>query len=130
MSLLTRTHLKSVAAVVAAGIFAVGCSPVPILGTSSASQTQAIPVPAAPVQRGEIQQKLTYSGDVRAKDQITVLPKATGRVQSVLVDIGSSVHAGDVIAELEQDSPEIAVLQARANLAAAQSKLATVQAGA
>src|SRR5207248_3024742 len=81
------------------------------------------------VQRGDIQQTLTYSGDVRAKDQITVLPKASGRVQNVLVDIGTSVHAGDVLAELEQDSPEIAVLQARANLAAAQSKLATVRAG-
>ena len=60
-------------------------------------------MPAAPAQRGDIQQTLSYSGNVQAKDQITVLPKATGRVEQVLVDIGSPVHAGDVIAELEQD---------------------------
>src|SRR6202011_6000240 len=67
---------------------------------------------------------------VRAKDQITVLPKASGRVQQVLVDVGAQVRAGDTIAQLESDSPEIAVLQARSNLAAAEAKLATVQAGA
>ena len=47
----------------------------------------------------------------------------------MLVDIGATVHAGDIIAELESDSPEIAVLQAQANLSAAQAKLATIQAG-
>ena len=74
---------------------------------------QAVTVPAIAVQRGDIQQTVAYSGDVRAEEQITVLPKASGRVQSVLVDLGSQVHAGDVLAELEQDSPEIQVLQAR-----------------
>ena len=124
------THLKLIGATTAVLIFVAGCGPIAVPGSSSGSQAQAISVPAATAQHGDIQQTLTYSGDVRAKDQITVLPKASGRVQQVLVDIGSSVHAGDVVAELEQDSPEIAVLQARANLAAAQAKLATIQAGA
>src|SRR5919205_2605836 len=103
------------------------CSPV--LGTSSSP----VPIPSVPatmVQRGEIQQTASFSGDVRAQNQITVLPKASGRVQQVLVDVGTPVHAGDVIAQLESDSPDIAVLQAQANLSAAQSKLATIQAGA
>jgi HlyD family secretion protein len=129
-SQINRSHLTLLSAIAAGCLFAVGCAPIAVPGTSTAPQAQAIPVPAAAVQRGDIQQTLAYSGDVRARDQITVLPKASGRVQRVLVDIGSAVHTGDVIAELEQDSPEIAVLQARANLAAAQSKLATVQAGA
>src|SRR5207237_2994205 len=107
----------------------VACGPVSMPGASTGVQVPAISVPAAAAQRGEIRQTLSYSGDVRAREQITVLPKASGRVQKVLVDIGSAVHAGDVVAELEQDSPEIQVLQARANLAAAQAKLATVQAG-
>jgi len=107
----------------------VGCSsPLPVPTGSSQGNT-ALVVPASTVQRSDIQQTITYSGDVRAKDQITVFPKASGRVQRVLVDTGSPVHAGDVLAELEQDSPEIQVLQARANLAAAQAKLATIQAG-
>ena len=125
------THLKTLAVLSASVLLAAaGCGPVAVPGQTTGTQTQAISVPAATAQRGTIQQTLTFAGDVRARDQITVLPKASGRVQRVLVDLGSRVKAGDVVAELEQDSPEIQVLQARANLAAAQAKLATVQAGA
>src|SRR3982750_2112395 len=123
--------LKVIGAIVGSAVFAAGCGPLAVPGTSStASQVPALSVPAVAAQRGEIKQTLSFSGDVRAREQITVLPKASGRVQRVLVDIGSPVHAGDLLAELEQDSPEIQVLQARANLAAAQAKLATIQAGA
>jgi multidrug efflux pump subunit AcrA (membrane-fusion protein) len=118
-------------AVVASSLVVAGCGMLTATGAStSATQTQALVVPAAAAQRGEIQQTVAYSGDVRAKEQITVLPKASGRVQRVLVDVGTPVHSGDVLAELEQESPEIQVLQARANLAAAQAKLANIQAGA
>jgi RND family efflux transporter MFP subunit len=120
-------RLTLLAGVLALGLVA-GCGQLPT-GSSNSQSAQAVTVPAIAVQRGDIQQTVAYSGDVRAREQITVLPKASGRVQSVLVDLGSQVHAGDVLAELEQDSPEIQVLQARANLAAAQAKLATVQAG-
>jgi HlyD family secretion protein len=113
----------------ALGLLAAGCGSLP-LATGASPQAQAISVPAAAVQRGEIQQTIAYSGDVRAREQITVLPKASGRVKSVLVDLGSAVHAGDVLAELEQESPEIQVLQAQANLGAAQAKLSTIQSGA
>jgi multidrug efflux pump subunit AcrA (membrane-fusion protein) len=124
-------RLKLIGAIVGSTVFAAGCGPVAVPGAaSSGSQVQALSVPAVAAQRGEIKQTLSFSGDVRAREQITVLPKASGRVQHVLVDVGSPVHAGDLLAELEQDSPEIQVLQARANLAAAQAKLATIQAGA
>lgn len=123
-------QLKLFSTVVAASVLVAGCGPLAVPGASTATQAQAIPVPAVAAQRGEIRQTLTYTGDVRARDQITVLPKASGRVQRVLVDIGAPVHTGDLIAELEQESPEIQVLQARANLAAAQAKLGTIQAGA
>ena len=78
-----------------------GCGPLALNGASSTASQPALSVPAATAERGPIQQTVTYSGDVRAKEQITVLPKASGRVQRVLVDIGSPVKAGDVLAELE-----------------------------
>ena len=105
----------------------VACSPVLPM---SSSQPAPLSVPATPAQRGDIAQTLSFSGDVRAQNQVTVLPKASGRVQQMLVDIGATVRSGDTIAVLESDSPEIAVLQAQASLSAAQSKLATIQAGA
>src|SRR5713226_5778989 len=92
------------------------------------------PPPAAPVTaqtatRGSIQQTLSYSGDIRAREQVSVLPKATGRVEQVLVDVGSKVKAGDTIAILDQDNPQAQLLLARATLAQAQAKMASLQSG-
>ena len=84
-------------------------------------------IPAATVTRGDVQSTLSLSGGVQARDQITVLPKASGRVEQVLVDVGTPVHAGDTLAQLESDSPQIAVAQAQANLAAAQAKAVEVK---
>src|SRR5438105_1749025 len=92
----------------------------------------AVPAAAVSAQnatRGDIQQTLSYSGDIRAREQISVLPKATGRVDSVLVDVGSRVKAGDTLAVLERDNAQISALQARANLAGAEAKLASQEAG-
>src|SRR3982074_3365807 len=121
-------RLTLIGGVLASTVLVAGCGPLAAPGAST--QVQTITVPAAAAQRGNIKQTIAYSGDVRAREQITVLPKASGRVQSVLVDLGTPVHAGDVLATLEQESPEIQVLQARANLAASEAKLSTIQAGA
>ena len=53
----------------------------------------AIAVSAATAQHGDIQRTLTYSGEVRASHQISVLPKASGLVQQVLIDTGATVKA-------------------------------------
>src|SRR5437764_4378532 len=87
----------------------------------SATPAAPTPVPAAPVtaqqaKRGDIQQTLAYSGDIRSREQVSVLPKSSGRIEKMLVDVGSRVKAGDTLATLEQDSAQIAALQARATL--------------
>src|SRR5437588_1529712 len=87
------------------------------------------PVTAEPAHRGDIQQSLACSGDIRAKSQINVLPKSTGRIEQLLVDIGSQVKAGDTVAVLDQDTPSMQVLQSRAALAQAQAKLSTLAVG-
>src|SRR5258708_31370725 len=102
---------------------------------SATTATAPTPVPAAPVtaqqaKRGDIQQTLAYSGDIRSREQVSVLPKSAGRIERMLVDVGSRVKAGDTLATLEQESAQIAALQARATLAGAEAKLATLQIGA
>src|ERR1043166_9264938 len=101
--------------------------------TAAPAAAPAAPPPPAvsaePAHRGDIQQALAYSGDIRAKSQINVLPKSTGRIEKLLVDVGSQVKSGDTIALLDQDSPSMQVLQSRASLAQAQARLATLQAG-
>ena len=89
----------------------------------------AVAVSAEAAHRGDIQQTLAYSGEIRARQQISILPKASGRVEQLLVDIGSEVKAGDTLAVLDQDNPQMQVLQARAALAQAQARLAGLQAG-
>ncbi|MBV9324969.1 MAG: MMPL family transporter, partial [Chloroflexi bacterium] len=91
---------------------------------------RAMNVSAATVGRGDIQQTLDLSGDLRATQQVSVSPKGSGRLEQVLVDGGSSVKAGDVIAQLDQDGPQVQLQQAQATLAAANAKLAQLQSGA
>ncbi len=118
------------AALAASTLLLAACAVPSLPGSAPAKAPVPGPtVPAVVVRREPIQQTVTYSGDVHATDQITVLPKASGRVAKVLVGVGTPVHAGDVIAQLEQDTPAIGLLQAQANLAAAQAKLTTVEAG-
>jgi HlyD family secretion protein len=85
-------------------------------------------VSADTVQRGDIQHKLAYSGEIRARQQISVLPKASGRVEQVLVDTGAEVKAGDTLAVLDQDSPWMQILQARAALAQATATVDRIEA--
>ncbi len=86
-------------------------------------------VSAETVRRGDIQQTLSYGGDIHAPEQISVLPRASGRVDQILVDVGSRVDAGDTLAILDQDGAYIAVFQAQSQLAGAQAKLAVLLIG-
>ena len=104
-----------------------GCSPLSVIEPPGARA--AVSVPATTVRRGAIQQVVAASGEVRAKGQIGVLPKVTGRVQVVTVDVGSAVKAGDVLIEMESEMPTLQLQQAQANVDAAEARLAQVQAG-
>src|SRR5438094_3863180 len=99
----------------AAGALLIGACGRPPAAAPAAGPT---PVPAAPVtaqqaKRGDIQQTLAYSGDIRSREQVSVLPKSSGRIERMLVDVGSRVKAGDTLATLEQDSAQIAAHQPR-----------------
>lgn len=89
----------------------------------------AIPITAEPVTRTDIQQTAALTGSVTATNQISVLPQASGRLEDLYVDVGSSVHAGDVVAQLDSSSAEIAVQQQEASVQAAQASLNKIVAG-
>lgn len=68
--------------------------------------------------------------DARVKGTIvTVSSRATGRIDELLVNEGEAVQAGQIIARLDSRDLEAKVAQAKANLTAAQAKLAGTQAG-
>ncbi|MHB8620441.1 MAG: efflux RND transporter periplasmic adaptor subunit [Chloroflexota bacterium] len=89
----------------------------------------AVPVMLATVSKGNIAASLTYNGQLTPTYLVTVVPKASGRILKLSVDVGSSVKQGQVIARIEHTELDAQLAQAKANLQAAEAKLATVQAG-
>jgi RND family efflux transporter MFP subunit len=90
------------------------------------------PVPAVKagmVARGPVSSSLSYSGDIRAVSQVAVVPKASGRIEALLVEVGSPVKRGDVIAELDAATLYAQVSQAKASLAAATAKYSSMTDG-
>jgi len=85
------------------------------------------PVEVAPIERGAIALKRTFSGELEALAEFVVAPKVSGRVERVLVNIADAVQRGQMVAELDNDEHIQAVAQARADLAVAQANLSEAQ---
>jgi HlyD family secretion protein len=72
---------------------------------------------------------VVYSANVASRAKVSVLPRIAGQITVLNVDVGSVVKKGDVIAELDHATLDAQVDQAKAAVAVAQAKLATVEAG-
>lgn len=104
------------------------------LGVTSCSRPQVEPgkgVQAAPnavgvkvasVSKGDIASSLSYTGDIKAKTQISVIPRVSGRIDDLKVDVGAKVKEGEVIALLEHASLDAQLQQANANLETAKAR--------
>jgi HlyD family secretion protein len=93
------------------------------------NQPPAAVVRVSPVTVGPAQAAISYSGSVNAQDTVNVIPKVSGRLLQLNVDIGDRVKKGDVIARLDSDQPTAQLMQAYASLYSAQAKLAQMQEG-
>lgn len=107
--------------------FATTTNPVPTRETENSRA--GIEVTVAPVKEGTTA-GATYSGEVKAKAQVNVAAKMMGRIEQMLVDVGSEVKAGDTIATLERSTIDAQVRQAEAALTLARNQLAQMEAGA
>jgi len=86
-------------------------------------------VTTAPVVQGQVQLTFLYNGTIQSSFQVNVAPKTSGRLEKLMVDVGSQVKAGDVIATLETGALQLAVQQAEANLSMARAKLNQTKSG-
>ncbi|MBI2818663.1 MAG: efflux RND transporter periplasmic adaptor subunit [Acidobacteria bacterium] len=77
---------------------------------------------------GVVRERLALVGALRPKQQVEVVPKITGRIQRLLVDVGDSVTEGQLLAELEGEEYEQQVLRAEATLAVANATISQRQA--
>lgn len=69
------------------------------------------------------------TGEVVPTTYTTLSFSTGGQVKSVMVEVGDTVEAGDMIAELDTADLDMAVLQAQAALTSAQADLEKTQAG-
>jgi RND family efflux transporter MFP subunit len=86
-----------------------------------AVQETAVPVRVVFPETGNIRRTLDLSGYVESESMVTVLPKISGSLMSLSVDMGDRVEAGEVIATLDSEPYELTLRQAEAALYAAES---------
>ncbi len=108
--------LVVLAALVAAGAYALWALVLSGEG-SSGEETQT-----ATVGRGSITNTLSTSGVV-AQSTADLSFGQSGRITAVNVTLGQEVNQGDVLAEMESDELQSALVTAEVNLASAQAKL-------
>lgn len=86
------------------------------------------PVKVATPQRGKIEQKVTYTGNLEADAKVEIYANIPGKLVVLKVDEGEQVNKGDVLAQTDARELHIALKQAQAALKAAEAQLSTVKA--
>lgn len=81
------------------------------------------PVEVAPIERGPIVLRRTFSGALEASSRIVVATKVGGLVERVGADLGDLVRRDEVVVWVDDDEAEQAVAQAEAELEVARANL-------
>ena len=88
------------------------------------------PVKVATPQRGKIEQKTTYTGNLEADAMVEIYADAPGKLVVLNVDEGDQVNKGDILAQTDSRELRLALKQAQAALKAVEAQLLTVKATA
>src|SRR5256714_3451767 len=103
-----------------------GCkSDYPSSGKAASPDSKSAPrqVKTAKVAEMPIGETVTVNGSLAAYDRVTVGTKVPGRLQTISIDLGSTVRKGQIIAQLEQQDYKLRVQQAEAAMAQARARL-------
>lgn len=92
-------------------------------GSNPDAKSQPRRVKTVKVTEMPIGEMVTVNGTLAAYDRTTVGMKVPGRLQTISIDLGTVVHKGQVIAQLEQQDYKLRVQQAEAGLAQARARL-------
>jgi RND family efflux transporter MFP subunit len=84
---------------------------------------QVRPVRTVTVERGAEGETISLTGQVRAKDQVSLAFRLDGRMIKRLVNVGDVLEAGETVAQLDPQNEQNALLTAQANLASAEAVL-------
>ncbi len=116
----------------AASLILAGCAgprpPQPAVANAAPSE-QATAVRVATVENGQVSTQIEVTGDVRPRTTLGVVPKQSGRIARLPVEVGDRVAAGDTLVELDKTSLQAQLEQAEAGVTAAQAKKESTAAG-
>jgi multidrug efflux pump subunit AcrA (membrane-fusion protein) len=104
-------------------VMAAGCSGTSSSNASAAEKPDARDVQLATVTEARLDRTIVVSGDLAAEEQAVLSMKVPGRLESLSVDLGSSVTAGQTIARLESTDYRLRVAQAEAAFRQARARL-------
>src|SRR6266403_3937041 len=96
----------------------------PASGKAASPESKGQPRQVKTVKVAEmpIGQTVTVNGTLAAYDHTTLSIKVPGRLQTISIDLGSVVHKGQAIAQIEQQDYKLRVQQAEAALAQARAR--------
>ncbi len=106
------------------GLLCVGAVVAAVLVVGPASGSQTVATRTAKASLGVVQATVSGSGNLQPASQLNLGFKTGGTVTHIYVTQGEHVTEGHLLAELDPSSAEVTLEQARANLQAAQAKLA------
>jgi RND family efflux transporter MFP subunit len=94
-------------------------------GKSEAPREEAQIVPVAKIGRADLTSDLALTAEFQPFQQIDVMAKIAGYLQSINVDIGSRVHEGQVLATLEIPEMDDDLTKAAAAIDQSEAEIAT-----
>ena len=96
-------------------------------GDSEAQNGKVVPVETTVVTRGNVVQSLTFMGDVKAEQSVSIYSKVPDRIETFYVEMGDKVRKGDPIARIAAMTIEQNVRQAEAALISAKAQEANMK---
>ncbi len=110
-------------ALVLSAVMLAGCS----TSGSEAAQPMSVNVKVASAQQGMLGQGDIYTGTVTPSETVNIMPKISGKVSAIGVDVGSEVKKGQVLLKLEDDDIRNNLDIAKSNVDAASAGVNTAK---
>lgn len=85
------------------------------------------PVKVIEIAEADTARQLSYSGSVRARTEMNLGFRVSGKIVERVVNVGDRVKVGDLLARIDATDYELAVRSASANLEAAERQVETVK---
>ena len=100
-----------------------------VWGWQSYSSSQDVPAPStARVSRDTVQETVLATGIIEANQLVSVGARVSGQIETLAVKLGQNVAQGDLIAQIDSQDQQNAVLQAKAALANIEAQIAATRA--